>query len=707
MTDESAVDRPITVHQAVHGYRDGHELLSTSLPSLPEKARRLMSVLSDLSGDGIYKGFKEYLTGYPIDEPGLFAFARTWYAEEMERPGCVWTHTLLIEFSDLARLHSLAELRQYFRHPGEADRSECSHSVIEHPVANRVSMPASEDVRERIDKRARATLRALYGQAAPVLLPASRSARFEELVLRIWDQQWPRLRRSFAFCTGSLASRTIGRRPFDLQVVPRQRCKSIARSASNSVVVESKSSSPENELDESLSDERWLQLALVDLYQPDLKLRKFLRAYGADVSGERQSFRALVKSFLLVNEPTRGEEQLRDLTGYLAQAFPTADQARTLKHTYLGPNRTESDLVGDACESTLLRVLLTCPSESAFDLSDLDFETRARAVFRPSEVWDPEPLTWLTGTSELNSAGRRILEDIVGSLTVEELCGVFAENRDLFVRLIARHPERATDQTLWEQPREFQRACLQALEGSLSPEKRPAVVAAMVRANATGVGEELFEKLGADTVPDLLSALDVQYREGARVDETRWSVALREHQEAACSWLTQGSDVRSTGIVLLVATVLGSRSSLLTEPLREMLRDHLLNVRSTEGSSSAYAELAALALAIAFGQTGGSGGRLASAAFEPVHEAAMASALSWRAWGWLEPLLPRADWFSFFDWDRAEKLRRGLVDRFLQHSWAPELLDQAVSNSTTKERIVNYCRQIPGGRRLAQASGLQ
>ena len=42
-------------------------------------------------------GFESYLTAYPLPRSSLVAFARTWTAPEMPRPGCVWTHTLLIE----------------------------------------------------------------------------------------------------------------------------------------------------------------------------------------------------------------------------------------------------------------------------------------------------------------------------------------------------------------------------------------------------------------------------------------------------------------------------------------------------------------------------------------------------------------------------------------------------------------------------------
>src|SRR5690349_13495632 len=102
--------KEVWIDQTLHGYDDGHRLLVTSDRSLPAEAQRLMLLMSDLSGPQPVSGFDGYLTGYPLPGIPVYAFSRTWYAPEMKRPGCVWTHTLLLKFRDLARLDNLGEL---------------------------------------------------------------------------------------------------------------------------------------------------------------------------------------------------------------------------------------------------------------------------------------------------------------------------------------------------------------------------------------------------------------------------------------------------------------------------------------------------------------------------------------------------------------------------------------------------------------------
>src|SRR5262245_39743564 len=84
-----------SIHQTLHGYSGGHRLLASST-ELPPVAKETMAALSDLSGTRPQEGFESYVTGYPLPSTSFFVFARTWIAPEMPRPGCVWTHSLLV-----------------------------------------------------------------------------------------------------------------------------------------------------------------------------------------------------------------------------------------------------------------------------------------------------------------------------------------------------------------------------------------------------------------------------------------------------------------------------------------------------------------------------------------------------------------------------------------------------------------------------------
>jgi len=109
----------IALHQALHGYADGHQLLASSARLSREQEAQLL-VMSDLSGPSFRAGFESYLTGYPLSGGGYYCFARTWYATELRRPGCVWTHTILVAESDIPQIADFRSLLPVMRRPASA-----------------------------------------------------------------------------------------------------------------------------------------------------------------------------------------------------------------------------------------------------------------------------------------------------------------------------------------------------------------------------------------------------------------------------------------------------------------------------------------------------------------------------------------------------------------------------------------------------------
>lgn len=182
----------ILVHQALHGYNDGHRLISSSLP-LDASDARVMLVMSDLSGSGMKPSADGYLTGYPLEKSGKYVLARTWAAPEMPRPGCVWTHSLIIENADLARLMSAQALLDIFTRPTGIDvRSAYGDPVSMSPQLKPNGIEPTE--------RTEFLLQALYSfPTRQVVAEAAEPFADEQVATAIWMQQWPRLRRSFGF----------------------------------------------------------------------------------------------------------------------------------------------------------------------------------------------------------------------------------------------------------------------------------------------------------------------------------------------------------------------------------------------------------------------------------------------------------------------------------------------------------------------------
>src|ERR1700693_4440435 len=209
----------IRIDQALFGYREGHRLLQASRKFVSTTERSLLT-LTDMAGARMVEGFEEYVSGYPVPGEETYAVVKTWYAPEMERPGCVWSHALIIQNSDVGKIRMLVDLLALFRRPLHGDTNYLDYYLRPVPSSQSAVWHSVPDVRVA---DAEAVVAALYGnEEKPVVIPSLDSRSFESMVLEVWSQQWPALRAAFRFCTGSLSSRTFAGQTFDLQVIPQK-----------------------------------------------------------------------------------------------------------------------------------------------------------------------------------------------------------------------------------------------------------------------------------------------------------------------------------------------------------------------------------------------------------------------------------------------------------------------------------------------------
>lgn len=118
------------INQILHGYQDGHGRLAGSVQNITPQDAALMSQMSDWSGyrDPAGKD-NSYLTAYPLKESGYYVVAKSWYASEMERPGSVWTHSLLIELYGISSQFDFRMLDKLFQRPTRGDYGQYNKGI--------------------------------------------------------------------------------------------------------------------------------------------------------------------------------------------------------------------------------------------------------------------------------------------------------------------------------------------------------------------------------------------------------------------------------------------------------------------------------------------------------------------------------------------------------------------------------------------------
>ncbi|WP_444884845.1 GAP1-N1 domain-containing protein [Microbulbifer sp. PSTR4-B] len=277
----------IHVSQALHGYRDGHQLLATS-EKLDSAAKMKLLQMSDSPGSGFNDSNTPCLTGYPLKEAGKYALAKTWPALQMGRPGCVWTHTILIDFSDLPRISDFSSLLSYFREPESLTFDEYKKSLtLSSKDTKRAEFGADDLGLEELIYR-------LYSTNTTVEL--AKELVSDETVLKVWSQQWPRLRRSFSFRTWNNKTSSKTRATFDILL-------SIDDLTLRDLT------SPKNQ------DYDWLLDATLDARsKAGGDLRKFLWKHGGNTTQTREAYVPLLRAWQLL----RGDkDELNELSSLL------------------------------------------------------------------------------------------------------------------------------------------------------------------------------------------------------------------------------------------------------------------------------------------------------------------------------------------------------------------------------------------------------
>ncbi len=203
------MSREFLIHQALHGYRSGHQLLASSVDlSISERER--MDVMSDGAGINDENCPQGYLTGYALPENGKYVLAKTWYADDMDRPGCVWTHSLIFEIADISCMRFASEILRLFSRPqkGQFDGYAVPVRLCE--------MPTEMD----LDKL-QYVLYTIYASNRPRYVEITDNG-YEESVLFAISHMPQKLLLQFSFCSESLVNRYIDGKIFSYQLVKRE-----------------------------------------------------------------------------------------------------------------------------------------------------------------------------------------------------------------------------------------------------------------------------------------------------------------------------------------------------------------------------------------------------------------------------------------------------------------------------------------------------
>ncbi len=658
----------VRLDQALHGYADGHTLLGCST-SLPSRDLKRMLVLSDASGQGGILEEHGYLTGYPLVESKLYALARTWPAHEMHRPGCVWTHTLLISFEDLARISSVNQLLDAFERPkGKNGQSLKPHSVeLRASGAPTFSPPPQPEALRRI-------LWALY--ASPdqkVVSRVERSLDAEVLALSIWEQQWPRLRRSFLFCTGSAKDRSSEAGVFDLQFMDPQSFTSHQRfedtvSADGAVPL----------------GVGWVEEAIQDVIgSSSRELRSFLREAGGDVSGGRSAFAPLCEIFRLVSNSEPTPILIEEAIAVIGTSLPPGEAKAARRLVATAASNHTSQLTNSSIEFILEQLHLL-----------------GSASWRPTllrfgrELWNRDPNQLYT-TLSIEGRSRDMVELVFEELSTSELVSGLRKCEWLASWVVGFRPKVLEDQRVWEHSIMPFDVAIQNVDQS----RRKAVLKAMIASGRQELAEKATIELGAGLVLGVvLGMIDSNRGKVSRGTYSKWIRVAAANFHALEGALVSGA-ARSIYSLACVARATSPDDVRVAQGSRDPWVSAVSDCASSEVREHDDIYLRSFLVARAMTSVSNNPADLLALGFDRVYRAAASSQLPAESWSVLDQNLPARKWFP---WDRCERLRIGVVDTFCKRDLNPIEFVKVTNDFRLFRELVQFAANGRRGKKFLQ-----
>jgi hypothetical protein len=663
----------LVLHQTLHGYAEGHRLLESSF-SVPDDLKRVMLRMSDLSGTGVVNGFQEYLTGYPLSSLDAYALAKTWYAPEMPRPGCVWTHTFVIPAPAFAQISSLSTIRGLFKRPSETSIGE----YYSNPIVLESSLPAldAESSSNRMAEM-QTFLSAHYQREwRALILPAKTSEEFADIIFGAWSQKWPSLRMHFTFCTGSLSARTFEKRLLDVQCVPVASTRQVLR--------ESSEIGPNEPLLVNFQDHdvpTWTALAASDALQVEgSPVRRFLWLASNDGSD-----RADLASFVRVYEEISQALPASKLISAIAESFPRASDASQLKKLLLGDRRDFTTSQFDSKE--LLLALATTEHFQSFNPDELQVKKQATFLLNERPT-DARSLAGELFRAQLNPVGDAILTGLIEALEPDDALA-FVNGQPQFIPALFRiNPQLAGSRQMWLAAGDRKRELLESLVAQeVRPDFVSRIVLALLDSGSDGFIRRAFERWGKDAV---FAALDWTENHLGSMSET-CRQALTFQLPEVMAWVESGP--KSTPALTAVAHVVAPYTNQLAKHDSTVWLATFRNLQeSGQHEEATYVRTFLLALGLCNAPPAPLD--LIAESFEIIHAKAEKQQLKDNAWMILQPLVPELIWWN--NWDKCERMRRALLSAFMRHSWPAWELKKRIKNRKILSEILDSVRKVDG-----------
>lgn len=626
------------IHQLLHGYSEGHKLLATSISNIPPKDRKKLAVLSDWDEYATGSDDDSYITCYPLSESNYYAIAKTWYANEMNRPGCVWTHTLLIDCSEETEFLDLRQLYHSFIRPEVGD-----FSLYEKPIeiaSDEMAVKNSQTLQFNEPSLDYWFHKLLFGNEPLIFSVEKSSSYYQMLVLGIISHLPRSLMFRYSLCSGTGRVRKYENEVFDLQFITSYK-NSIQR-LSRSV--------------EGAEVEGWCNFVATSIRTGGDNVPRLVSRFSSDISDNVDKYAAVILIYELIDrlkEP--GEQNVSKFSLVLrvmAEAFPDEEDGKSFKCVILSPGLTKYFFD----EKDFIYQMAVTKYWETFDYEKMDFALRARAYFKSHQTSDyASMLERLLECKEDNPYKQTVLDNVDIEFNLLQVENLIEEHWKLF-RYLAQRNDKALNNDLWLKVGKEKFTELVGFFFKKIPEEylywRP-LLEKMLEYNYAADSFQI--ETMSSHVPDISAEILFELNEGHYLN-SGWVGYCKRNPHTIIDWLGGQGSVNKQ-IVSLVLDVIDPES----EMVRRSENTKWRVLQSAPVELGSKLEFAVFLFLLSYNlKKDELAFSLYRKAFQTIYEATEKSQIGYY-WSKISAYCPRP--FLGLEWDKCDLLRKGFANR--------------------------------------------
>lgn len=624
------------IHQTLHGYNQGHTLLASSL-NLPSNDDDLLKVMSDwteYSGDAY--GDSSYIMGYPLPDGKYYAIAKSWYAHEMPRPGCVWTHTFLIDLENLENDFDFRQLLSLFQRPNNEDYTY--NRAIE------ISGNQSYANVDFLERNHISHIQVMY--LLVQLLQSSRcftiecsSDFYQNLCLCLIQYLPAGVLARVAFCTGSASGRIFPNVESSLQFTNHN---SVPLLTMNDM----------GELEESNFNKGIRSLGNA-IQKNDKGMPKFLRIFSSDIGSSISKLCTvayLSECLDMAMATSSSALHYKNILSIIAESFPSGE-GLNIKKSFLSERVSN---VFDNEEQILLD-LATFKAAQTLDYSLDEYEYRViRHVHQDKESYI-RLLSNLLQKDYFNLYGKRLLDNSYKFLQLDDLVKISSQDWPTYKSLVTLCPQLLSVSIWVNFPEDKFLLTYEIFQKNshISFDKWD-MLFLVVLYKHYHISETMKERF-TSVVPNLVYLVMEYLNESVQyiLDNNLRDYCLA-HFDQITNWMKEQESLNKVVVEFIIKNV----------------SPNSINVKQSSSSAwKAYANSSydfsdmyyAFLFLLSYNWNDANALAYLKKAFYPIHQLAAKSALSWNSWDKIRSYTGSV--LPWQEWDKCKKLRKGVAER--------------------------------------------